>query len=205
MLMKENQNRVLTRWLPHDSKWQNHSWRTVYLYILVTTILLALDILADLLHWFTISHLVVEALAVVMLVVLLAWLQWQLLRSRHEVKLWQDKAEDATAAAALFRQRNQELLAGLSRAIDQQLHEWNFTQAEKDIALLLLKGLSFKEVAELRQTSERTVRQQAGEIYRKSGLAGRNELAAFFLEDLLLPNTAIPLPKATAAPEPAYK
>jgi hypothetical protein len=31
------------------------------------------------------------------------------------------------------------------------------------------------------------VRQQALAVYRKSGLNGRNDLAAFFLEDLLLP------------------
>ena len=35
--------------------------------------------------------------------------------------------------------------------------------------------------------SDRTVRQQAVEVYRKSGLSGRAELSAFFLEDLLLP------------------
>jgi hypothetical protein len=31
------------------------------------------------------------------------------------------------------------------------------------------------------------VRQQAGSIYRKAGLGGRRDLAAFFLEDLLGP------------------
>jgi len=34
---------------------------------------------------------------------------------------------------------------------------------------------------------ERTVRQHAVAVYRKSGLSGRAELSAFFLEDLLLP------------------
>jgi DNA-binding NarL/FixJ family response regulator len=53
--------------------------------------------------------------------------------------------------------------------------------------LLQLKGLRHKAIAELRQTSERTVRQQALAVYRKSGLGGRTDLAAFFLEDLLLP------------------
>jgi DNA-binding NarL/FixJ family response regulator len=41
----------------------------------------------------------------------------------------------------------------------------------------------------MRQTSERTVRQQALSIYRKSGLTGRSDLAAFFLEDVLLPTS----------------
>ena len=57
--------------------------------------------------------------------------------------------------------------------------------AEREIGLLLLKGLSLKEVADVRGTSERTVRQQAQQLYRKGGLAGRTELAAYFLEDLL--------------------
>jgi DNA-binding NarL/FixJ family response regulator len=55
------------------------------------------------------------------------------------------------------------------------------------VALLLLKGLAHKEIADARETSERTVRQQSLAIYRKAGLSGRAELSAFFLEDLLLP------------------
>ena len=39
----------------------------------------------------------------------------------------------------------------------------------------------------MRQTSERTIREQARALYRKSGLSGRAELSAYFLEDLLLP------------------
>ncbi len=51
----------------------------------------------------------------------------------------------------------------------------------------MLKGLTHKEVAEVRATSETTIRQQALGVYRKAGLRNRSELAAFFLEDLLLP------------------
>ncbi len=39
----------------------------------------------------------------------------------------------------------------------------------------------------LRGISEATTRQQARAVYRKAGVAGRNDLAAFFLEDLALP------------------
>ena len=48
------------------------------------------------------------------------------------------------------------------------------------------------DLAETLAVSERTVRQQALAVYAKSGLAGRAELAAFFLEDLLLPSTPDP-------------
>ena len=40
--------------------------------------------------------------------------------------------------------------------------------------------------------SERTVRRRAVSVYRKSGLAGRADLSAFFLEDLLLPMRNLP-------------
>ena len=82
------------------------------------------------------------------------------------------------------------LLAGLGAAIELQFERWGLTPAEKDVALLLLKGLGHKEAAGVLERSERTVRQHAIAVYRKSGLAGRAELAAFFLEDLLLPQQA---------------
>ena len=61
------------------------------------------------------------------------------------------------------------------------------TVAEQDVALLLLKGLSVKEIAVIRKTAEKTVRHQAAAIYSKAGVEGRSDLSAFFLEDLLLP------------------
>ncbi len=91
----------------------------------------------------------------------------------------------ARADAQKWQLETRQLLKGLSTAIARQLDEWRLSDAEKDIALFLLKGLSHKEIAVLRQTSEQTVRQQAANIYEKSGLGGRTELSAFFLEDLL--------------------
>ena len=52
---------------------------------------------------------------------------------------------------------------------------------------MLLKGLTFKEIAEVRCKSERTVRQQAGAIYAKSSLSNRSDLSAYFLEDFMTP------------------
>lgn len=38
-----------------------------------------------------------------------------------------------------------------------------------EIAWLMLKGYSFKEIAALREVKEKTIRQQASSIYSKSG------------------------------------
>lgn len=78
-------------------------------------------------------------------------------------------------------------LNGLGQAIEVQFSRWNLTEAEREVALLLLKGLSSKEISQVRAASERTVREQARSIYGKAGLTGRAALSAFFLEDLLAP------------------
>ena len=86
-----------------------------------------------------------------------------------------------------WRDETRSLLKGLGEAIDRQFLTWKLTEAERDVGLLILKGLSLKEIAATRVTSERTIRAQARSIYAKAGLSGRAALSAFFLEDLLAP------------------
>jgi DNA-binding CsgD family transcriptional regulator len=92
--------------------------------------------------------------------------------------------------ARQWREEARQALEGLGVAIDREFAKWALTEAEREIALLLLKGLSHKEIASERHTSEGTVRQQALAVYRKAGLSGRSNLAAFFLEGLSLPPRA---------------
>jgi DNA-binding CsgD family transcriptional regulator len=98
-----------------------------------------------------------------------------------------------------WRQRAQAHLNGLAAAIHKQLALWKLTEAECEVALLILKGFSHKEIAALRGTSEATVRQQAGAAYEKSGLKGRAPFCAFFLEDLLPSDAINAIPNGAAA------
>jgi len=86
-----------------------------------------------------------------------------------------------------WRQASRAHVDGRSRAIAAQFAEWGLTGTESEIALLMLKGLSHKEIATLRDCSSATVRQHATAVYRKSGLTSRSQLTGFFLEDLLAP------------------
>ncbi|NUM89281.1 MAG: response regulator transcription factor, partial [Bdellovibrionales bacterium] len=106
---------------------------------------------------------------------------------RHRLERERREFTEFRQEAEAWRAESRKYVEGLSAAIDQQLKRWGLTEAEKDVAFLLLKGLSFKEIAEARNTSEKTARAQSAAIYAKAGLAGRSELAAFFLEDLLVP------------------
>jgi DNA-binding CsgD family transcriptional regulator len=121
------------------------------------------------------------------------WTGWwrarrSLVETRHALKAqaaerdaWRDSARSA--------------LEGLGRAMDERFEGWGLTPAERDVALGLLKGKSHKVIAYETGRSERTVRQHAVAVYQKSGLGGRAELSAFFLEGVMLPApTRAPVP-----------
>lgn len=137
-------------------------------------------------EWLSV-HVVVEVGFVLLSLgsVLYLWLGW--MQARRSL----GKAEGRLAANEVerdrWRGRATRLLHGLGAEIDSQFERWSLTPAERQVAMLLLKGLGHKEAASVLDRSERTVRQHAVSVYRKSGLSGRAELAAFFLEDLLLP------------------
>ena len=92
--------------------------------------------------------------------------------------------EIARAEGDGWRSKVQSHLAGLKGAMDQQFQAWGMTAAEREVGLLILKGLSHKEIATLRATTDSTVRQQAQAIYRKAGLPGKTAFSAYFLDDL---------------------
>lgn len=73
----------------------------------------------------------------------------------------------------------------LGLVLKEQFKDWNLTRTEREVAMLLLKGLSFKEIASVRDTMEKTVRQQASAIYKKANVSGRHAFSAWFIEDLL--------------------
>lgn len=113
-------------------------------------------------------------------------------RNARELQALAGDLAAARAEAGRWREEAAGLLRGLAEAIDRQFERWGLTPAEQEVALLLIKGLSTREIADLRSTREATVRQQAQVVYRKAGLQGRAELAAFFLEDLLAPRAGAP-------------
>lgn len=149
--------------------------------------LIGVDIAADYRSGTEVGHLATEGMVMALALAGAAvlWRQLRLVR-RHAEQLTVDLAT-ARRDAERFGEEAREALRGLGEAIDRQFARWELTPAEREVGLLLLKGLSHKEVAAARSTGETTIRQQALAVYRKAGLRNRSELSAFFLEDLLLP------------------
>jgi DNA-binding CsgD family transcriptional regulator len=144
-------------------------------------------------RWFS-THVLFEVVIMGVSLSFAAWLWrgWRRTsRSLHETRrAFASRHATLQAERDQWRSSAQSALAGLGAAIDIQFDTWKLTPAEREVALLLLKGYGHKQIAGATARSERTVRQHAVTVYQKSGLAGRAELAAFFLEDLLLPRDA---------------
>jgi len=84
--------------------------------------------------------------------------------------------------------------------LEEHFRDWHLTPAERDVAVFLIKGLSTRAIAEMRGTSEGTIKAQTNAIYRKAGVAGRTQLLSLFIEDLmddaLMPGPKPQLPQA---------
>lgn len=108
------------------------------------------------------------------------------MQTQHEEKLDLIHSLDiARAEGSDWRKKAEAHLKGLRNELDAQFNQWGMSAAEKDVGMLILKGLSHKEIARLRGTTEATVRQQAQSIYQKSDLPGKTAFSAYFLEDLI--------------------
>lgn len=160
----------------------------------LVTALAGVDVASDLRQGTTLEHVLAEVGVVVVGLLGSAFVARQLLvrlksarAAEVALQTLAGRLKATEAEAARWRAEAADILAGLGSAIDQQFERWSLSPAEKEVALLLLKGLSHKELAGVRSVTEATARQQARAVYKKAGLSGRNDLAAFFLEDLLLP------------------
>ncbi|MCB0319763.1 MAG: helix-turn-helix transcriptional regulator [Bdellovibrionales bacterium] len=173
------------------------------LVLFVILMLISVSVLVDLitdsrdgvLRW----HLIVESAIGCLALYGAFYLVRERYSDKRELNRERERSDALRNEAAEWRLRSRKYVLGLSNAIDEQLSEWRLTPAEKEVAFLLLKGLSLKEIAHIRDTSERTARVQSLAIYSKAGLSGRSELAAFFLEDLLLPATEVAQESSEAA------
>jgi len=144
------------------------------------------DVVYDYRHGASLMHLSVEISLVIASTVLIAMLSlgiWRESRSNRRLKAEltsRQKSTPAPQSPGLLAARHD-----FARVFQRQLEEWGLTETEKEVSLLLMKGLSFKEIAAVRNTLEKTVRQQASSIYKKAGVSGRHEFSAWFIEDIL--------------------
>lgn len=156
-----------------------------FLLIVLFLILSLIDIAREYSSGETLNHLVFEITVCLLAFFwsLYLWVNWLTTKE----KLHTEIAENLKLNKEYldWKTRSTEVVNDLNGTIKKQFISWELTPSETDVAFLLLKGLPFKEIAIARGSSEKTIRHHALKIYQKSGLQGRNELFAFFFEDLL--------------------
>lgn len=69
--------------------------------------------------------------------------------------------------------------------IESKFSEWSFSPSERDVAGLLVKGLSTAEIAKVRGTAEGTVKAQLNAIYRKADARSRSDLMSQILDAMI--------------------
>lgn len=182
---------MLRQELRLDEETGERSLRVVLALVLGATIVGgAIDLFLDAPDTWWSAHAVYEVtlIAAAVTTSVLLWRGWW--ASRRSLRETNRMLEERAAERDSWRASAEGALAGLGRAIDARFAAWELTPAEREVALALLKGRSHKQIAYATGRSERTIRQHAVSVYQKSGLGGRAELAAYFLEDILLPESA---------------
>jgi DNA-binding CsgD family transcriptional regulator len=147
----------------------------------------AVDLLLDGPSGRTTGHVAIDLFLVGLSLAGATWLWRGWSKAERKLAVARDDLARTDGERDRWRAASQQVLTDLGAAIDGQLRAWGLTAAEREVAFLLLRGHSHKDIAQRSARSEPTVRQHAVAVYRKSGLGGRAELAAFFLGDLPTP------------------
>ena len=117
------------------------------------------------------AHTVVEAMVLLALVLGVGFGALEMRRTLERVR----RSEEALSAAS----------GAFAEVIDGYFQRWDLTPAERDVALLALKGFDVNEIAGMRNVAGGTVRAQLAKVYGKAGVSNRTQLLSIFLDELL--------------------
>ena len=152
----------------------------------IIMILNFMDVITDIGLGVPTWHILEEAFIVVISAIAMVYLSLDLRSRTRQLSELSTTLKTADQQLANITSEMKSARRVYSEVIHHQFDEWRLTESEQQVAMLLLKGLSFKEIATVRSTQEKTVRQQASTIYGKSGIDGRHAFSAWFLEDFMI-------------------
>lgn len=75
--------------------------------------------------------------------------------------------------------------SALQAVIDSHFDDWKLTASERDVAALMVKGLSIAEIAGVRGSAEGTVKAHLNAIYRKANARNRAEVLSHIMDTLI--------------------
>lgn len=163
----------------------NEKWNIlVKVFFWIVAITSIADVFTDIRQGAYVLHMVQELL---MFVFALALLRILYQRTKAQMKQNAQLLTELNKAKAQSTQASKELIDAkriFGDQITKQFAGWSFTESEAEVALFSLKGFSAKEIANLRNASEKTVRNQLTSVYKKSGTTSKISFVAWFMEGL---------------------
>ena len=75
--------------------------------------------------------------------------------------------------------------AQLQDIIQSHFDSWKLTASERDVAALMIKGLSISEIAGVRGSADGTIKAHLNAIYRKSNARNRAEVLSHIMDALI--------------------
>lgn len=86
-------------------------------------------------------------------------------------------------------ERSQETIHMLRGNFDDVLltkfNDWGLTTAERDVTLLIMRGLSVAEIAAARNTAQGTIKAQSTSVFRKVGVKSKTDLMSLIIDEFI--------------------
>ena len=149
------------------------------------------DIAVDLSHGANTGHIIQESVIVIFSLALFFILYSDIKKQKNKNQLLVHKIVEIREISKKSSEELNKAKRDFGVVISKQFSIWTLTESESDVALFLLKGFNSKEIANLRGTSEKTIRNQLTSIYQKAEVSGKHALIAWFIDDLLNPAEAL--------------
>jgi len=143
------------------------------------------DLYIDFINSVQSLHLIQEIVLILLSLAMFIYLIRDITWRSKQASLLVTQLKKSKLHAEQLSQRVIESKKTFFNAINEQFELWQLTPVEKEVALLLVKGLSNAEIAQVRSKSEKTISHQASSVYKKANVQGRHELAALFFEELI--------------------
>ncbi|GIX42911.1 MAG: hypothetical protein KatS3mg129_2644 [Leptospiraceae bacterium] len=152
-----------------------------YILIFVLILLNLYDIIYHLIYdGFLNLHQTIEAILLLFITILVFSVK---IYNSYGIENLYHKITEKEEEVSLYKEKYRNSIKQIKKGIEEQFDYWKLTKSEKKIAQYLILGYSFKQIAGILNKSEKTIRNQSLNIYKKSGMTSRHDLAGFFLYD----------------------
>lgn len=163
--------------------------RIIAIALTIIMILNFIDVITDIELGVPVWHIIEESIIVLLSGLGAGYLIFEIHKRSQKLLLLSETLSKSNQDLDNITEKMLQARKQYSEVIHQQFDEWRLTEGEQQVGMLILKGFSFKEMAAVRSTKEKTIRQQASSIYNKANLEGRHEFSGWFLEDFLIGNS----------------